>query len=102
MESANGEIGPAITVNNPSIWRPILGIQDAVSAYIRAIETNETISGIFNIASGNYTLGEIGDIVRNTIQDDLKMEIAMTIKHVMDLRNYKVSFEKSRNVLSFK
>jgi nucleoside-diphosphate-sugar epimerase len=91
-----------ITINNPSIWRPILGIQDAVSAYIRAIETNETISGIFNIASGNYTLGEIGDIVRNTIQDDLKMGIELTIKHVMDLRNYKVSFEKSRNVLSFK
>ena len=33
-----------ITVNNPSIWRPILGIQDAVSAYIRAIEANESIS----------------------------------------------------------
>src|ERR1041385_6960667 len=91
-----------ITINNPSIWRPILGIQDAVSAYIRAIETNETISGIFNIASGNYTLGEIGDIVKNVIKDELQMEIGLTIKHIMDLRNYKVSFEKSRNVLSFK
>jgi nucleoside-diphosphate-sugar epimerase len=44
----------AITINNPSIWRPILGIEDAISAYTRAIEAHETISGIFNIASGNY------------------------------------------------
>src|SRR5271163_4321168 len=27
-----------ITVNNPSIWRPILAIEDACTAYIRAIE----------------------------------------------------------------
>ncbi len=91
-----------ITVNNPSIWRPILSMQDAVSAYTRAIEANEGISGIFNVASGNYTLGEIGDSVRYTVERDLKMEIGLTIKHIQDLRNYKVSFEKARNVLSFK
>jgi len=53
-----------INVNNPSIWRPILSIYDAVDAYIRAIESNEKISGIFNIASGNFTVGEIADIVK--------------------------------------
>lgn len=91
-----------ITVNNPAIWRPILSIQDAGSAYIRAIEANEEISGIFNIASGNYTLGEIGDIVRGGIESRLKLEIGLTIKHLQDIRNYKVSFEKAKNVLSFK
>ena len=49
-----------ITVNNPSIWRPILSIEDAATAYVRAIEANQRISGIFNIASGNYTVGEVG------------------------------------------
>jgi nucleoside-diphosphate-sugar epimerase len=91
-----------ISVNNPAIWRPILSIRDAVSAYIRAVEANEEISGIFNVASGNYTLGEIGDIVRNAIESELKLDIKLTIKHMHDLRNYKVSFEKARNVLSFK
>src|SRR5215831_15142799 len=38
-----------ITVNNPSIWRPILSIEDAATAYIRAVEANPSISGIFNI-----------------------------------------------------
>src|SRR6202046_5328879 len=58
----------AITVNNPSIWRPILSIEDAATAYIRAIEANYKISGIFNVASGNYTVGEIGDLVKATVE----------------------------------
>ena len=57
-----------IIVNNPSIWRPILSIEDAASAYIRAMEANYKISGIFNIASGNYTVGEVADRVRLSIE----------------------------------
>src|SRR6201993_3218901 len=34
-----------ITVNNPSIWRPILSIDDAATAYTRAVEANQQISG---------------------------------------------------------
>jgi len=91
-----------IVVNNPAIWRPILDIRDAATAYIRAIEANEGISGIFNIASGNYTVGELGDIVRNEVRRLLNIEAKLTIKHIKDYRNYKVSIEKARNMLSFK
>ncbi len=52
-----------ITVNNPSIWRPILSIEDAASAYNRALEAQPSVSGIFNIASGNYTVAEVADLV---------------------------------------
>ncbi len=90
-----------ITVNNPAIWRPILSIRDAASAYIRAIEANEGISGIFNIASGNYTVGELGDLVKSGIQAHLKTDVQLKIQHVQDFRNYKVSMEKARKVLSF-
>lgn len=91
-----------ITINNPSIWRPVLSIQDAASAYIRAIESSEEISGIFNIASGNYTVGEIGDVVKGVLEEQLHLNIRLNIKHIQDFRNYKVSFEKARNILSFK
>ena len=91
-----------ITVNNPSIWRPILGIQDAVKAYIRALESNFDISGIYNIASGNYTVGEIGDIVKDAVYDFMDINSKLNIKNIHDFRNYKVSFKKARNVLSFK
>src|ERR1035441_3949678 len=56
-----------ITVNNPSIWRPILSIEDAATAYIRAVETDQKISDIFNIASGNYTVGEVADLIKSAV-----------------------------------
>jgi nucleoside-diphosphate-sugar epimerase len=90
-----------ITVNNPSIWRPILSIDDAATAYIRAIEANQSISGIFNLASGNYTVGEVGDLVKNAIEQRLDIRINLCIKHIQDFRNYKVSTDKAANVLSF-
>ena len=90
-----------VTVNNPSIWRPILSIEDAATAYIRAVEANAKISGVFNLASGNYTVGEVADVVRRRIEERLDVRINLSIKHVQDFRNYKVSIDKAANVLSF-
>jgi nucleoside-diphosphate-sugar epimerase len=90
-----------ITVNNPSIWRPILSIDDAATAYIRAVEANQKLSGIFNIASGNYTVGEVADMVRAEVQARLGAPVNLNIKHIEDFRNYKVSTQKASNVLSF-
>ena len=83
-----------ITVNNPAIWRPILSIQDAASAYIRAVEAGPAISGIFNIASGNYTVGEVAGLVKTALERQLGSKIGLTIKHVPDLRNYKVESKR--------
>jgi len=90
-----------ITVHNPSIWRPIISIEDAATAYVRAIEANERISGIFNVASGNYTVGEAADQVKTEIEEQLDRRVRLNINHFNDVRNYKVSIEKARNVLSF-
>jgi nucleoside-diphosphate-sugar epimerase len=90
-----------ITINNPSIWRPILSIEDAATAYIRAIEASYGISGIFNISSGNYTVGEVGDLVKAAIEERLNVRLNLCIKHLQDFRNYKVTIEKAQNVLSF-
>ncbi len=90
-----------ITVNNPSIWRPIFHIQDACTAYIRAIQAPENISGIFNVASDNYTLGQIGDIVSVEMSKLLNKEIKMHINDVKDFRNYKVSIQHAKLTLGF-
>lgn len=90
-----------ITINNPSIWRPILSAHDAAAAYIRAIESHENTNGIFNIASGNYTVGEVADLVKEALEAETGKRIALEIKHIQDYRNYKVSIAKAENVLSF-
>jgi len=97
----NGVRNREITVNNPSIWRPIVSIEDATNAYVRAIEASERISGIFNVASGNYTVGEVGDLVRMALEEHLGIRVHLTIDHKTDFRNYKVSIQKAENVLSF-
>lgn len=91
-----------IIVNNPSIWRPILSIEDAVNGYTRAVESSEGITGIFNLSSGNYTVGEVADLVKEAVEGKLGKKVKLNIKNVKDFRNYKVSNEKAVNILSFK
>jgi len=91
-----------ITVNNPAIWRPILSINDALTAYTRAIEANQSISGIFNVSSGNYTVGEVADIVKSSLSEKVDKKIDLNIHHKQDYRNYKVTIEKAITTLSFK
>lgn len=90
-----------IKVNNPSIWRPILSMKDAVDAYVRAIEAAPEISGIFNAASGNYTVGEIGDVVAQSVKYYMGIDASVKINNIQDFRNYKVTSEKAASVLGF-
>jgi nucleoside-diphosphate-sugar epimerase len=90
-----------ITVNNPSIWRPIVDVRDAASAYVRAVESDYNISGIFNIAAGNFTVGEVADYVREGVRELLGIEAGLNIKHMQDFRNYKVNLDKAKTMLSF-
>ncbi len=90
-----------IRVSNPAIWRPYLAIEDATMAYTRSVEANAGLSGIFNIASGNATLGEIADTVQATLREELDEKIRLEINHISDVRNYKVSIDRAENTLSF-
>lgn len=91
-----------IRVNNPAIWRPILGIQDAVGGYIRALESNEDVSGVFNLASANYTVGEVAGLVKDRLEQLSVRTLRMDIQNKQDFRNYKVSCKKAEQTLSFK
>ncbi|WP_276503924.1 NAD-dependent epimerase/dehydratase family protein [Terrimonas pollutisoli] len=91
-----------IVVNNPSIWRPILSIEDAISGYVRAIESSEGISGVFNLSSGNYTVGEVADLVKESVEKKLGKSVRLNIKNIKDFRNYKVTTDKAVTTLSFK
>jgi nucleoside-diphosphate-sugar epimerase len=90
-----------ITVANPSIWRPILDIRDATTAYLRAIQADYSLNGVFNIASGNYTVGQVGDLVKYEMEKLIGGKIDIEIKNVADYRNYKVTTEKAKTHLGF-
>lgn len=90
-----------ITINNPSIWRPIYDLRDAVQAYVRAIQSDYSLSGVFNVSSGNFTVGETADLVKEEAEKLTKKEIKLIIKNIQDFRNYKVSVEKAKTELGF-
>ncbi len=90
-----------ITINNPSIWRPILDIRDAATAYLRAIQADYSLSGVYNIASGNYTVGQVGDMVKYEMEKLVGQRVEIVLKNVEDFRNYKVSIDKARTYLGY-
>jgi nucleoside-diphosphate-sugar epimerase len=48
----------SVTVNDPTAWRPLLGIADAVAAYQLVLQAPPGLSGVFNVASVNVRVLE--------------------------------------------
>lgn len=90
-----------VTVNNASIWRPILDIRDAATAYLRAIQADHSINGVYNVASGNYTIGQVGDMVKYRTEKLTGRKVGIQIKQIQDFRNYKVTIDRARTYLGF-
>jgi len=89
-----------IVVNNPSLWRPLVDIRDVANAYIRSIESNINITGVYNISYDNYTIGRLADEVKEEFAAFDK-EIKIKTFQNEDLRNYKVSTDKAKKELDF-
>lgn len=90
-----------ITVNNPAIWRPVVDVRDSAAAFLRAIQADYGISGAFNVAYDNYTVGQIADFVKDEVEQLAGKRVQIENKNVEDYRNYKVSCHKARTRLGF-
>lgn len=91
-----------IFMNDPSVWRPILSLKDCISAYVSSVESNLSVSGIFNIASGNYKVEEIANIVKTIIEKEKNISLKIVNNNVKDVRNYKVDCEKANIIIGYK
>ena len=83
-----------ITVDNPNIWRPLLSMSDAISAYVFAIESRKNISGVYNLSSGNFKVGEVAKRVQSYFLDHHNKKIAIEWNKKKSFRNYRVSTQK--------
>ncbi len=90
-----------ITVNNPSIWRPILDVRDTSSAFLRAVQADYSISGSFNVAYDNFTVGQIADLVKDEVEELTGEKVRIEVKSIQDFRNYKVTCDKAKTYLGF-
>lgn len=91
-----------ITLSNPKIWRPILGLNDLCDAYLLAINSNLQKGEVINISSFNTTIGELAQAVKSFVKQQYGLDINITNQNVQDYRNYKVSTDKALQLLNYK
>lgn len=89
-----------ITVHNPGVWRPIIDIEDAVTAYLLAVEAPLDFSGVLNISAGNFTVGRIARLVAGALAER-GLEVPIVVEHREDPRNYRVKTARAREILGF-
>jgi nucleoside-diphosphate-sugar epimerase len=89
----------AIRVSGAKQWRPHVHVQDAAEAFRLAVEAPMTPEKVFNVGSDhqNFTVGDIAERVAKRIPDT-RIEYA---PNGHDLRSYRVTFDRIRNVLGF-
>jgi len=98
----NAMMNQEIVLSNHRIWRPILALPDLCKGYEAALLAEEGVSGIFNIASFNNTVGELAEAVVRVVEKEFGLTIKVTDRNIQDYRNYKVSWQKAMDVLGYK
>ncbi len=99
-----------ITVFGGSQWRPLLGLEDASDAYLKALESEPIGNGslgygrIYNVGSEkqNYTISQVAELVAEGIMEASGKDIPVNIEgESVDARDYRVSFKKIQSELGF-
>ncbi len=88
-----------ITVFGGEQLRPNINIKDMVRAYDHILNAkSDIINGqIFNVGSENYSVEQIGNLVKKVVGGDVTFKIEET----NDKRSYHVSSQKIKDILDF-
>jgi nucleoside-diphosphate-sugar epimerase len=99
--AAKAKIEGQITVFGGEQWRPFVHVDDAAQAVAIMVDAPRELIGneIFNVGSNeqNYTIAQIGRLVHEQV---ISAELLINDQDT-DRRNYRVSFNKIRNILGF-
>lgn len=91
-----------VNINNPNIYRPILSINDAIKGYEESVNAKYDVSGIFNIASFNISLKNLGLEIKHFLTNKLNKNISLNINNnTNEIRSYRMSWEKAKNILNY-
>lgn len=100
--AAQASLGEVIIINGGSQIRPFLHVKDAASAFLSVLRADVVlVSGqIFNVGDDEYNLSimKVADLIK-TILPATQVNIS---KHVVDRRDYHVTFKKIRNSLNYR
>ncbi len=85
------------------MWRPMLHIDDAVTAYQMAIEAPEkkVHSQVFNVLTDNFQVVQIAQEVRRTLEGHKGIRLDLDLQPVGVSRSYRVAGSKFHETLGF-
>jgi len=85
------------------VWRPLVDIQDVVSAYVKALELPlEKVGGkIFNITTENWNAGELAKRVQQLVKEKKGIDIEINVRPVNITRNYKADNSLFKEIFQF-
>jgi nucleoside-diphosphate-sugar epimerase len=105
----NNLVGYAVTtgtvrlMSDGSPWRPLVHLVDVCRAFVELLQASREVvhNQAFNVGATqeNYQIREVAEIVRDVVPGS---EVRFAEGAGRDLRNYRVSFEKLRDVLDFR
>lgn len=78
-------------------YRPILDVKDVAIAIMQNL--NSSATGIYNLAGENCKILDLAYRIKNILGDEIVVETEE--KKFEDLRNYRVSTEKSKKIIHF-
>ncbi len=86
------------------IWRPMIDIQDATNAYIKAIELPlKKVGGrIFNVAHQNWSIGNLAREIQKILKEKKGVNIELDIRPISLTRNYKADTSAFNKTFNFK
>jgi nucleoside-diphosphate-sugar epimerase len=99
--AAKAKIEGKITVFGGDQWRPFVHVDDAAEAVAMALEAPRELvaNQVFNVGSNeqNFTINDVGRMVHEQVPT---AELLINQQDA-DKRNYRVSFDKIRNLIGF-
>jgi nucleoside-diphosphate-sugar epimerase len=105
--AAQAYINKTITIIGPDQWRPFIHVKDLAEAIniVLNVPSSKIRNQIFNVGDSrlNMTLGQLGNKVKEVAESfNIDLELKVIQANNQDKRNYKVSFEKIKNLLNFR
>lgn len=99
--TAKALVDKQITVFGGEQWRPFVHVDDASLAVFKALEAPVSVvrGQVYNVGSNeqNHTIQQIGELIHRHVPSAELLNMGSDV----DLRNYRVNFDKIRNQLGF-
>ncbi len=90
-----------IVVNNPRLCRPLFDMLDVLNAYVCALNADQSVSGVFNVATENYSILDAAKSIQKVLFETNAETTEIEVNNVADVRNYRVAIRKAKTVLQF-